>query len=113
MEKRLFSCGVFIALRKAFDSVHQKIILDRLHHYGFRGIVNKWFSSYLEDRTPQTTQIGSFISEGKKMSLLVFHEVLSWVHCFFLSLLTISSNVLKSFNFLYLLMTQIVTLYGG
>jgi len=42
--------------------------LDKLHHYnGFRGILNKWFLSYLEDRT-QTTQIGSFISLEKNIT---------------------------------------------
>ena len=67
MDKRLFSCGVFIDLKKAFDAVDHKILLDKLYHYGFRGIINKWFSSYLEDRT-QTTQIGSFISPEKNIT---------------------------------------------
>ena len=67
MDKRLFSCGVFIDLKKAFDTVDHKILLDELHHYGFRGIINKWFSPYLEDRT-QTTQIGSFIYPEKKIT---------------------------------------------
>ena len=61
MDSHLFSCGVFVDLKKVFDTVDHKIILDKLYHYGFRGIINKWFSSYLEGRT-QTTQIGSFIS---------------------------------------------------
>ena len=61
MDKRLFSCGVFIDLKKAFDTVDHKIILHKLEHYGFRGVINKWFSSYLDGRT-QTTQIGSYIS---------------------------------------------------
>ena len=61
MDNYLFSCGVFIDLKKAFDTVDHKILLDKLYHYGFRGIINKWFSSYLEGRT-QTTQIGSFVS---------------------------------------------------
>ena len=60
MGKRLFSCGVFIDLKKAFDTVDLKILL----HNGFCGVINKWFSSYLEGRT-QTTQIGSFISKRK------------------------------------------------
>ena len=67
MGKRLFSCGVFIDLKKAFDTVDHKIILHKLDHYGFRGVISKWFSSYLEGRT-QTTQIGSFISKRKNIT---------------------------------------------
>ena len=59
MDKRLFSCGVFIDLKKAFDTVDHKILLHKLNHFGFRGVINKWFSSYLQGRT-QTTQIGHF-----------------------------------------------------
>ena len=58
----MFSCGVFIDLKKAFDTVDHKILLHKLEHYGFRGVINKWFSSYLYGRN-QTTQIGSYISK--------------------------------------------------
>jgi len=62
MDKRLFSCGVFIDLKKAFDTVDHKILLHKLNDYGFRVVINKWFSSYLDGRT-QTTQIASHISK--------------------------------------------------
>ena len=61
MDKHYFSCGVFIDLKKAFDTVNHKILLDKLNYYGFRGIINEWFQSYLTNRT-QTTQIGSHVS---------------------------------------------------
>jgi len=58
----LMSCGIFIYLKKTFDTVDHKILLRKLDHHGFRGITNIWFSSYLQGRT-QTTQIGPHISE--------------------------------------------------
>ena len=61
MNNKLFSCGIFIDLKKAFDTVNHSILLNKLNHYGVRGLVNDWFSSYLFKRT-QTTEINSFIS---------------------------------------------------
>ena len=39
-DNRLFSCGIFIYLEKAFDSLDHKILLRKLHHYSFRGHIN-------------------------------------------------------------------------
>ena len=62
MDRRLFSCGVLIDLNKDLDTVDHKILLDKLNYYGFRGIVNQWFSSYSTNRT-QTIEINSYITD--------------------------------------------------
>ena len=43
--------SLFIDLKKAFDTVHHRILLRKLYAYGIRGILLKWFESYLTDRS--------------------------------------------------------------
>ena len=62
MDKKLYSCGVFIDLSKVFDTVHHNILLEKLHHYGIREVINKWFASYLKGRV-QTTLVNNHISD--------------------------------------------------
>ena len=50
LDNKTFSCGVFVDLEKAFDTVNHAILLKKLEHYGIRGPAQSWFSSYLESR---------------------------------------------------------------
>ena len=47
IQNKLFSRGIFIDLKKAFDTVNHDILLQKLEHYGIRGIINDWFFSYM------------------------------------------------------------------
>ena len=66
-DKGIYTCGIFIDLKKAFDTVDHSILLQKLYHYGIRGIVNDWFRFYLSDRI-QSTQIGPNISNKQRMT---------------------------------------------
>ena len=50
IEEKKFGCGVFIDLKKAFDTVNHKILLQKLEHYGIRDCSLSWFESYLTNR---------------------------------------------------------------
>ena len=51
LDKHLYAVGIFLDLSKAYDVINHKRLLDKLDSYGIRGSVNKWFQSYLANRT--------------------------------------------------------------
>ena len=50
--------GVFLDLKKAFDTVDHQILTKKLFSYGIRGNTLKWFQSYLTDRSQYVTYDG-------------------------------------------------------
>ena len=67
IEDKKISCGIFLDLSKAFDTVDHCILLKKLDYYGIRGIANDWFQSYLSNRK-QFVTIGSASSEPQLMT---------------------------------------------
>ena len=50
IEDNMYGCGIFIDLKKAFDTVNHAILLQKLKHYGIRNKALAWFKSYLTNR---------------------------------------------------------------
>ena len=67
IEDKKISCGIFLDLSKAFDTVDHCILLKKLEYYGIRGMANDWFQSYLSNRK-QFVTIGSTSSEPQLMT---------------------------------------------
>lgn len=62
IEQKLFTVGIFLDLRKAFDSVNHRILIEKLNAYGIRGHANNLIQSYLSNRK-QFVKLGDYVSE--------------------------------------------------
>ena len=50
IDNNLYTIGVFIDLKKAFDTIDHHILLKKLYFYGIRGVAQNWFRDYLSNR---------------------------------------------------------------
>ena len=65
IDKGLLNGVLFIDLKKAFDTINHKIILDKLSIYGFDQNVLTWFDSYLSNRSQKCNVNGHLSSESQ------------------------------------------------
>ena len=62
MDQGLLTGGVFVDLRKAFDSVDHVLLVNKLMSYGLSNTELNWFRSYLTGRR-QVVNFGRELSE--------------------------------------------------
>ena len=67
IDKKEITCGFFLDLSKAFDTVNFEILLTKLDKYGVRGTQHDWFKRYLTNRK-QYVRIGKSDSEMLTMT---------------------------------------------
>ena len=62
-----FVIGIFLDLRKAFDTVNHDILIKKLESYGIRGNILNWLKSYLNNRT-QYVHYNGYDSDKKTVT---------------------------------------------
>ena len=50
MDKQMHTGMILVDLQKAFDTLDQGVLLEKMKYFGFRTSVSKWFESYLSNR---------------------------------------------------------------
>jgi len=50
LDEGMFTGAIFLDLRKAFDTVHHKLLINKLSKSGINGLELDWFKSYLSER---------------------------------------------------------------
>ena len=54
-------------LKKAFDLFNHKLLINKLSHYGIRGLPLQWMISYLSDRS-KTCKINNLLPSQQVVS---------------------------------------------
>lgn len=64
IDKKQIALGIFIDLKKAFDTISHKLLIHKLHAIGFRGTALKMLQSYLSNRY-QVVKLADVTSKPK------------------------------------------------
>lgn len=67
MDNNEYTLGVFLDLKKAFDTIDHGLLMRKLERYGIRGKAYFWLKSYLDDRY-QFVQINDVRSDLMKVT---------------------------------------------
>ena len=58
------TAAIFLDLKKAFDTVNHRLLIEKLKHIGIKDNTLNWFISYLSNRS-QVVSINSSLSDSK------------------------------------------------
>ena len=105
-ENNEFGCGIFIDLKRAFDTVNHSVLLSKLNHYGVRGKAYDWFQSYLSNRE-QFVCINGHKSDSLSITCGVPQGSILGPLLFLLCILMIYRTLQNCLVCTYLLMTLI------
>ena len=50
LDNKKITVGMFIDLKKAFDTIYHSLLIKKLEYYGIRGVPLNWLKSYLDHR---------------------------------------------------------------
>ena len=67
LDQGKYGCGIFVDLKKAFDSVDNKSLMTKSKHYNVKGVAYSWFEWYLKGRK-QCVSINRFNSKDFPLS---------------------------------------------
>jgi hypothetical protein len=70
INKKNYTVGIFLDLKKAFDTVPHRILLKKLEKLGIRGVALKWFTNYLNGRS-QKVEIEGQLSDVELITISI------------------------------------------
>lgn len=65
-ERSLLTLGVFVDFSKAFDAINHSLLLQKLDHYGIRGVSHDLLKSNLQNRI-QYVEVNKELSEPRRI----------------------------------------------
>ena len=119
LDNKLSASGIFVDLRKAFDTIDHGILLKKVEYMDVRGIALKWVASYINNRK----QYVSFLSEhssyadvvcgvpqgsilGPLLFILYINDICNITNCFTFTLFVDDTTIVSAHNDMDILFSQ-------